>query len=416
MKIVLINTSDSAGGASIACRRLGFSLRQLGHEVTFLVKEKQTQEDWIVQVEDGLWKGESTHYAEKLFFLPYEASKKIRFQFSTASFGINIAAHPAVRNADILHFHWINKGFISFKGMRQLAALGKPIIWTCHDMWPFTGGCHYAGECTRYENNCGSCPFIKGDSEMDLSRQIWQKKKTLYSKINLHAVTCSQWLGNTAKSSGLFSNKPVTTIPNPINTLLYAPGYDPKPDSGTNFTVLFQAMNIDDERKGFVYLLGALQLVKEKYPDIAARIRILLFGKCNPETLAQIPFPVDYIGMLKNETDIIEAYRQADIFVIPSLEENLPNTIMESLACGVPVVAFASGGIPEMVQHLHNGYLSPVRDTSSLADGIFTLLKDQEQLRALSQNARLWAIDHYSEQVVAKKYVEVYQESLSLQP
>lgn len=416
MKILLINTSDSAGGASIACRRLGHSLIGQGQEVKFLVREKSRQEDWIMEADSGLWQGESTHYAEKLFFLPFEKNKKIRFQFSTASFGISLANHPAVKEADILHFHWINKGFISLKGMRQLATLGKPIVWTCHDMWPFTGGCHYSGECLHFQNSCGNCPFLKGNSPRDLSHRIWQKKRQIYEPLNLHVVTCSQWLGDTANSSGLFKKKPVTAIPNPINTDLYSPLKEVKTVENEQFTVLFQAMNIDDERKGFSYLLRALHLLKEKYPAISAKIRILLFGKCQPETLAQIPFPVEYAGILRQESDIIAAYRNADIFVIPSLEENLPNTIMESLSCGVPVVAFASGGIPEMVSHLHNGYLSPVRDAEKLAEGIQTLLKDQEQLRMMSQNARQWALDHYSEQVVAKKYIQVYQESLSLRP
>lgn len=416
MKITLINTSDSAGGAAIACRRLGMALRGENCPAQMLVKERTTDLPWVRSSKRFWWRTETTHYLEKLCFLPFEKNASVRFQFSTASFGVSLSRHSAVQWADLLHLHWINKGFLSLKGLQDLAATGKPLVWTCHDMWPFTGGCHYAGTCNQYQQPCGQCPFLARPSESDISHRIWLQKKALYDRLNLQVVTCSEWLSTAARSSSLFRNKPIHAIPNPIDTDRFAPAGPPLIKENATFTLLFQAMNIDDERKGFAYLLRAFQLLKTRFPTTAERLKILLFGKVLPETIARIPFPVEHAGILTREADIIAAYRKADLFVIPSLEENLPNTVMESLSCGVPVVGFASGGIPEMIRHMYNGYLAPVGDAQALATGIHTLLSEPHRLAQLADQARRWALEHYAAPVVAKKYMEVYRDSLSLRP
>ena len=412
MRVTLINTTDTVGGASIACRRLLTALHNNGTQATMLVKEQYSDNPLIQHVGWQNKLREAHHAIEKLGFLPYERDKSVRFSFSTAILGLNIAQHEAVKSADILHLHWVNKGFLSLHSLEQLAKTGKPIFWTLHDMWTFTGGCHYANECRNYQNQCGQCTaFLKQPAENDLSHQIWLKKRKIFAKMNLHIVTCSEWLGAAARSASLLRDILVTAIPNPIDTNKYTPATNKTPRTDGKKTILFQAMNVNDERKGFKYLLEALVILRQKHPNIASQVRLLVFGKSKPETFAGIDIPVETLGLLHSEEAIIAAYQQADVFVIPSLEENLPNTIMESLACGVPVVAFGSGGIPEMVKTGYNGYLANTKNAADLADGIAFTLDNPHRQQELARHARQKALDEYAEKVVAARYQKLYTDA-----
>jgi len=410
IKVALVNTSDIIGGAAIACYRLFEALKVCdGVEANLLVKEKFSEQTDIQLINNSFFKkkkGDLNFILEKLSFLPYERGKDIRFYYSNPNFGQDISQLPAIQDADIIHFHWINKGFLSFDSFQKIKALGKPIVWTMHDMWTFTGGCHYASACTNYENSCGNCNFLKSPATTDLSNQIWSKKKAFYQDLNIQFVTCSKWLSDVASSSGLLKSQKVTNIPNPINTDIFKPSIPSK--SKTN-TILFQAMNLSEERKGFQYLLKALESLKKTNPDFAKSIQLVIFGKAKGDLLENIGFKIEYLGLLKGEEAIIEAYNKSDCFIIPSLEDNLPNTVMESLACGKPVVAFNTGGIPEMVDHKKNGYIAQQKNVEDLANGIQWVLEDENRYNELSENAREKVMSHYSFEVVGSKYEEIYK-------
>ena len=160
---------------------------------------------------------------ERLYFLPFEKNKSVRFQFSPAIAGKDISTHPWVQEADIIHLHWFNQGFLSLDGLDKLFMLNKPVVWTLHDMWAFTGGCHYSGECSEYVENCGHCPFLRSRHAGDLSYTIHQKKKKIWKKTNLNPVACSKWLGSLAKESSLLRGKNISSISNPINTDQFKP-------------------------------------------------------------------------------------------------------------------------------------------------------------------------------------------------
>ena len=414
MKIALINTSDIQGGAAIACYRLAKALdEQEGIQVNMLVKEQLANDAFIVNANEGKFKtlkGQVQFALEKLSFLPYESSKSIRFFFSNPNVGQDISELPVIQEADIIHFHWINKGFLSFRSIEKLLALGKPIVWTLHDMWAFTGGCHYSKSCTNFTFNCGNCHFLKNPSDTDLSNSIWKKKKQVYKKGQLHMVTCSKWLKSVAETSSLLESVAVKSIPNPIDTTIFKPR--PKETSNGKYVILFQAMNINDKRKGLHYFLEALAILKKENPTFAEKIQLLIFGKDKSDALEGIDYDVRYLGMLSSQASIVKAYNQCDIFVIPSLEDNLPNTVMESLACGKPVVAFNTGGIPEMVRHEENGFIAPQMNSAELAKGIVWTLENKERYQHLSQNARNKVLDNYTNAVVAKRYINLYQSIL----
>ena len=400
MNVLLLNTYPH-GGAGIACQRLQIALKESEVEVSLLTMDQVP----------GKW----PFYAERLSFLPYERDKSVRFSFSLANFGHNICKHPAVQKADILHLHWINQGFLSLRNIQQLSQLGKPIVWTLHDMWAFTGGCHYSGACRQFLQECGQCPYLWKPGPKDLSHRIWKRKQAQFPT-DIQFVTCSEWLAQTARQSGLLKKYLIVSIPNPIDTQLFAPttvqeqaAYKKEHQIGTEaFLLLFVAMNVREERKGFKYLKEALELLKDRSPEIP--IELIVLGRASAEDLEALPYPSHLLGMIKDKQELAAAYSVADAFVIPSLEDNLPNTVMESLSCGTPVVGFETGGIPEMVDHLLNGFIAPQRNSAALAEGINWLFSlepaAKEQLR---QTARDKVEKQYSHSTIAEQYISLYQ-------
>jgi len=393
-------TTYPHGGAGIASRRLQAALLESGIQADLLTRN-DTQSRW-------------PFFAERLLFLPYERDKSVRFSFSLANFGANMANHPVVRRADVLHLHWINQGFLSLQNIRQLAELGKPIVWTLHDMWAFTGGCHYSGTCTHYLQSCGNCPFLRRPGPQDLSNRVWlRKKKKLPASI--HFVTCSEWLAQCARASTLLQNYPVASIPNPIDTSVFS---TIRSDERLNFRhqhgigetsllLLFVAVKVQDERKGFRFLQQALVSLKSRRPDL--EIDLLVLGHSRSESLPPLPYPAHPLGMINDVKQLARIYSASDMFVIPSLEDNLPNTVMEALACGTPVVGFETGGIPEMVDHLKSGFIAAQRDIEGLARGIAWVGENKEQMR---EAARLKAEQAYANPVVAQRYRRLYQQLL----
>ncbi len=414
MKVCLINTSDSGGGAPVACRRLLHALKP-DVDVKLLVQAKKSNEEAvesIIKNKADEIKAQTNFLLERIPFLLFqEKDKSVRFAFSTANTGTDISKNKIIKDADILHLHWINRGFLSIKNIKSLFRLNKPVVWTLHDMWTFTGGCHYAGDCDHFLNHCGDCKFLRNPGKYDLSRKGWIKKQEVYQQNEkLVFVACSQWLANVAKTSSLLKNFRVEAIPNPINTELYKPldkiairkKWNIVPDVKI---ILFGAANINDKRKGIIYLLEALEIIKKTGTD--SNIQMLLFGKNKALDVSTLPFPTKSLSIIHNENDLVEIYNLADVFVLPSLEDNLPNMVMEALSCAVPVVAFDQGGIPEMLHHQQNGYIAQYQSAADLATGIQWILNEESD--ELKHNARQKVLNDYSEKVVAEKYTKLYQ-------
>ena len=425
MKILLLNTDDFTGGAAIACRRLLKALRtHTDVEAKMLVQESRSGQEGVFQLNNS-WFAKKKAFLrfvlERIFFLFYEKSKEVRFAFNPAKFGIDITDNQMVKDADIIHLHWINFGFLSIDSLKKLFETNKPVVWTLHDMWAFTGGCHHSDDCENYQKTCGNCvKFLKNPADNDLSNQIWQEKKAIFQNANLTIVTCSEWLGNRARKSSLFEGIKVVSIPNPIDTNAFYPiekGLARKEFElpASKKYILFAAMRVDAVGKGFAYFKSALDIVYQQlktnglYPT---EIEILIFGQAQASDFESLPFKVNILGHLSDINKIAKAYSAASVFVIPSLAENLPNTIMESMACGTPVVGFDVGGIPEMIDHKSNGmppngYLANYKSAEDLAKGIQYVLQEADY-QQLYNNSRRKVIENYSEEVVAKRYQEVY--------
>ena len=415
MKVALINTADAGGGAPAACMRLLNALQSRQVAATLAVKEKMTANSGVVQVVPPFW-GKVNFFKERLpFILFHEKNKSVRFAFSTANAGSSIAHNPVVAEADILHIHWTNSGYLSVKNLKELFALGKPVVWTLHDMWAFTGGCHYSGGCENFLNECGNCWMLRKPHHDDLSHTGWVRKAAMLNKAkNLHVVACSNWLAGVAKSSSLFSMHKVSAIPNPIDTAVFAPRdkavmrikWKINPAAPV---ILFGAANINDRRKGIGYLVAALDKLKYQYEG-HPEPEVVIFGKNKHFDVKQLPFKVTELNIISSQTDLAEIYSLADVFVSPSVEDNLPNMIMEALACGTPVAAFNTGGIPDMVDHLQNGYLAEYKSADDLAAGIRYILAGHRSSMASAARAKVLA--NFTPETVAGQYITLYQNLL----
>ncbi|AQG80756.1 glycosyltransferase family 4 protein [Spirosoma montaniterrae] len=429
MNVVHLSTYHLFGGAAVAATRLHramLKLRELGASVnsTLLVgtsarQEAHKPEDGVVFLANNFL-AEQTAFgrfvAERLYFLPFERDRAVRFQFSPAAFGANLNFHPAIQQADVLHLHWINFGYLSLSTLQTLFDLGKPVVWTLHDQWAFTGGCHYTRGCNHYLNHCRQCPYLKNPGEHDLAYRIFERKLRLFENADVHFAPPSRWLADDAMRSKLLRRFPFTVIPYAIDQETFRPIDRTRANErlglpNTNRPrLLFGSANVTDPRKGFRYFAEALTRLREQQPDLDPEI--LVFGKGRSYLLDELPYPVQHLGVLTSADDVVAAYNAAEAMVVPSLEDNLPNTVIEALACGTPVVAFGTGGIPEMIDHQQNGYLAAVGSAQELADGLAFVLNHQ-QPAVLRQNARQFAENRFSEDVVASQLYDLYKSLMS---
>lgn len=416
MRVLLINTSERIGGAAIAAHRLLDSLNNNGVKTKLLVRDKQSDNISVVGLKHN-WKHIWNFLWERFVIFAHNKFKKNNlFSIDIANTGSNITSLPEFQEADIIHLHWINQGFISLKEIKKIAKSGKPIVWTMHDMWPSTSVCHHSGECDLYESHCQNCPLILGKKKKDLSYKVFKKKEKLYREANITFVTCSKWLKNKAEKSALLTNHEVIDIPNPINLNLFKPRDKAEVRKELNLPknkklILFGSVKITDKRKGIDYLVKACNEIVKDNPKSKEEWAIVTFGQNSDFLKNKIPFEVFSQKYITNDKDLVKLYNAVDLFVTPSLFENLPNMIMEAMACGVPCVGFNIGGIPEMIDHLHNGYVAEYKSAKDLANGIQWVLNEKEH-PSLAEEAVRKVAANYSEGNVAKKYFTVYNKVL----
>jgi len=416
MKVLHINFCDIHGGAAIAAYRINKALNFCGINSQILVKEKFSTDKTIIPVKKVKFSNLRTicgNIYELMYLKKYKKKKNVIF--SVAKVGVNIIDENSLKEADIIHLHWINGGIVSLKQLKKLSNLKKPIVWTLHDMWPFTGGCHYAGNCNKYKNMCGKCNILESEKTKDLSTQIFNEKKKIFDNMKMEVVCCSNWLANCAKESELFKDKKITVIPNCIDENLYKPIDSKIAKKILNLDInkkyiLFGADNsVKDERKGYKYLIESLKIFANS--EFNNNIELMVFGGVGEEK--NLPFKIRFFGRLHDDVSLNLVYSAADVFVAPSLEDNLPNTIMESLFSGTPVVAFNIGGIPDMIKHKFNGYLAKKNDSMDLCRGIEYILSNCNKNENIRKNCRNFAIENFNEENIANQYIKIYKNILT---
>ena len=407
LKVVHLCAQD-VGGAGNAAYRLHKGLQMSGVHSTLLVVNKQTEDSSVkVVYTPGSLSGIKERWNAILEGYPLRP-EGLEFFSDTAS-DIRLDLVREIQSANIVHLHWA-AGMIDYPRMPD-ALKKKTVVWTLHDMNPFTGGCHYAGDCRKYRGSCGACPQLGSVADEDLSRNIWNEKSRAFRGLNINIVTPSRWMGECARESRLFSGLPVTVIPNgfPLDVFKPYPKAAARRSLGvadSDRVILFGADSVVNARKGFKYLILALN--KFEAADSDKEVVFAFFGY-SPEAVGlETECRILDLGIISDENRLAEVYSAADLFVIPSLEDNLPNTVIESMACGVPVVGFSSGGIPEMVEHRKTGYLVETGDMDGLIKGIEWILKSHDAGIDFVTVCRQKAIAEYAMEVQSNRYVNLY--------
>ena len=413
MKILIVNSSDINGGAARAAYRLHRSLLEQGVDSQMLVQSKQS-DDYTVKtsgktkIQKGINILRPTLDSIPVAF--YKDRSKTLFSPSCLGFS-NIVNKINEINPDIVHLHWICGGMMRIEDISHIKA---PIVWSLHDMWAFTGGCHYDEECGRFVNECGKCKVLGSRKEEDLSKKIFHRKVKVYSSItDLTVVGLSKWLNNSSKKSTLLKNKRHVNLPNPIDTNTFKPFDKQKARElwclpKNKKLVLFGAIYAtSDERKGYNILSNAL--TKLNYKDI----QFIVFGSSGPSNQGDAITNIHYLGKLNDDISLITLYSAADVMVVPSLQENLSNTIMESMACGTPVVGFDIGGNGDLIDHKKNGYLAKYLNSDDLTKGISWVLSEMDNHNNLSIKAREKIVLNFDSDIVAKQYINLYKSILA---
>lgn len=417
MRVLIVNTAERTGGAAIAANRLMHALNHNGVETRMLVRDRKTDAPEVVNIPQSLRLKANFLWERSVIWLANGLKKQGIFQVDIANAGTDITAMPEFQWADVIHLHWVNQGFLSLNDLERILTSGKPVVVTMHDQWYFTGICHYSGGCDKYQTQCQHCPMLKGGGTWDVARRVFDRKRAMYQGRNLTFVGCSRWMADMARQSRLTQGHTVTNIPNAIDTDVFKPIDKQEARRRHNLPLdkkllLFGAQRITDERKGFRFLVEACEHIKMHHPTLPDRLGIVVLGGDAQSVKEALPLPVYSVGYLNNEKEIAELYNAADLFVTPSLQDNLPNTIVEAMSCGVPCVGFNVGGIPEMITHRQDGYVADYCDSIDFAQGIAWCLDEQRQ-PALSAAARAAAVATYSEQAAARRYQAIYQSALT---
>jgi len=427
MKVVHVSWMDSAG-AGAAAYRLHSGLRKLGVDSTMLVLHKTHSDPWV-RIPPMEYDGTVMSSAQDstagiqaimkndrrwaLLVSQYPNRSKNAEIFTDPFSDVRLQFVREVAEADIVNLHWV-AGLLDYPSMHRGLA-EKPVVWTMHDMNPFTGGCHYSDGCERYIQNCGQCPNLAAGTDDDASRYFHRIKALAYAATDLHPVSPSRWLSQCARQSSLMQEFSHRVIPNGVSTDVFQPrGREQLREKhliGGKKLILFGAASITIERKGFRYLGEALaRLAAGPERD---NIVLGVFGTISDTThIEQLPLPVIAFGHIADQKALAQIYSAADVYVLPTLADNLPNTIVEAMACGCPTVAFETGGVPDLIEHGRNGFLVRQRDVDGLVEGIRWAPCGGTARKEISAYCRKIALERYDETVQAKAYLALYTECL----
>ncbi len=414
MKVLHLSQSDIEGGAARGAYWLHQALQKAGVESNMLVASKQSDDPSVFGKSGKIHRG-LIELRSRIDGFPLSFYKNRHPLFSLSWFPNHDTETQITQiNPDLINLHWIGTGFLT---PESLSRFKKPIVWTMRDMWAFTGGCHYTGDCVNYMTKCGACPALKSQKENDLSRKFWQRKFNSWHSLDFTVVTISRWLAECVKESSILGQKRVEVIHNALDESKFKPmpkkvvreilGLNPEKK-----IILFGAINATtDERKGFQYIVPALQnLANNGFRD---NTELVVFGSSKPQAEPNLGMKATYMGNLNDDISLALVYAAADVTLVPSMQEAFGKTAMESLACGTPVVSFDSTGLKDIVEHQKNGYRSECFSWEDLARGIHWVLADEERWESLSRRARKKIEEEFTLTIQARAYLKLYEEVLA---
>lgn len=416
MKILHLSTDDFSGGASRAAYRLHTALLQNGIDSTMRVLVHQTANNKViagkgVRTFAEKVKGRINHKVQQFAERNWKTDNLIMHSFGQASAGIVSEINNS--DADVVNLHWI----VNLLSIEDIAKIRKPIVWTLHDMWAFCGGEHVVvddNQTARFRTGYLLNNRPKGESGPDLNRLAWESKKKHWAHQQFKIVTPGNWMARCAKDSVLFRDSPIKVIPNPIEMDYLWRSVPQK--------FARQVLGLGSDKKyvlsgsagGMPQLKGEdlLKFAMKKVVASESGIELLVFGQNQPIAHKDWPCKVNWLGPVRDDHVMSLIYSAADVMIVPSRVDNLPNTAIEAHACGIPVVAFNIGGLPDIVDHQRSGWLAPAFDIDDLAKGILWTLNDPERWQALSTAARNIALTRFSPDIVVNQYLQIYEQAL----
>jgi glycosyltransferase involved in cell wall biosynthesis/polysaccharide pyruvyl transferase WcaK-like protein/tetratricopeptide (TPR) repeat protein/SAM-dependent methyltransferase/sulfatase maturation enzyme AslB (radical SAM superfamily) len=418
--VVQVSTSDVQGGAAKAAYSLYRALKSQGVQGSFLVHSQLTRDSTVVEcaLQSSQPTAPDIFYAEAIHAALLKTGPADSY-FSWPILGCDISVNSAVLRADVLHLHWISH-FQSLQSLEALARTGKPLVFTLHDQWLMTGGCHYSQGCEQYRSDCAACPLCTAEGQL-LTQRVFRRKLEFVRTYKPTIVCPSRWMAERAKESAILRDCRIEVVPNCVELKEFKPL--PKAEARHRlgapvggFYILFGASDCGDHRKGFDLLARALSLGLSDGEFAAAvgdgKVRLVCFGSLHP-AVAESGFPVVVLGKLTNAEQLSVAYSCADLSVIPSRADNLPNTILESFSCGTPVIGANVGGIPELVLDGKTGLLFEPGNVVDLSTRILNAFKDQNNFAKLGAMCRQLVLHEYAPAIQAKRLSEIYWSLLS---
>ncbi len=409
LRVALVCNSDLMGGAAVVTHRLMRGLRNAGVDARMIVYTKLSADDENITIVGSRFHRGWLFLKERLrIFIANGFNRENLFKVSIATNGFPLHRHRWIKDADVVALNWINQGLLSLDGIAKIANLGKPIVWTMHDMWNLTGICHHAHSCTGYLKECGACPLLKGHDTKDLSHKIWLRKKHLYSTTPIKFVAVSNWLAEKCRESSLMHDLDVSVIPNsfPTSTFYTAPHATPQWHVGYKRNVIVMgAARLDDPIKGLSIAVQALNIIFNARPDIANSTMVVFFGDLRDASqLDSLNVSHVHLGRINDPRQIREIYASSRIVLSTSLYETLPGTLIEGQAAGCTPVSFGRGGQSDIIEHKKTGYIAKYMSPQSIADGIIWAIEnplDREMLRKS-------VMDKFDEKIIVAQYIKLF--------
>jgi glycosyltransferase involved in cell wall biosynthesis len=418
MRILHINTLDIEGGAARATLKLHKQLLRQNVNSTLLVLVKKGYDNDILNIER---KNISLYEKFRRFFLRLYLWMVANLYKHTNQgvFSDDRSCHHQKRiflhaeKYDLLNLHWIS-GFIDYRQFfKYMSSEKKPIVWRLADMNAFTGGCHYDFNCNKYSAGCGACPQLNSNNNNDLSSRIWKRKNTLFSMLNpeaIHLVALSSWMKEKVNKSPFFSKFPITLIPNGVNLNIFQPKDKKKIREALNISshkkvILCIAHSLSSPRKGLSYAIEAINTLDNIHDYVVITVGYLdkrISFKC----------PHFHFAWTSNNDELARYYNAADVFLFSSIEENFPNTVIESMACGTPAVGFAIGGVLDIIEDNVNGLLVEDVDSKKMSEQIVRIFSDRDHLREMQKNGLEKCKKNYDLDIQTKKYADLYKNIL----
>ncbi len=410
MKVLLLSTYDIFQGAARATYRLHQGLQQLGVESWLLVHKKFSDDPSVLAPRSAqemvIAQMRARIDQSPLQFYPHRTAG----YFSPQWLPDRLTQKIQALNPDVINVHWTQAGFMQ---LESLAKFQKPIILTLHDLWAMTGGCHYTEGCDRYQTGCGQCPQLGSSTARDLSSWIWQRKAKAWQNLDLTVVALSQWVADCVQKSPILQNYPLQIIPNgldpaqyhPVDKVLAKQLLGLQPDLPVIAFGALQASS--DRRKGFPLLEQILQQLR--HSSWGENVQLVIFGASQRPDSPTFPLPTRYLGHLSDDLSLRLVYSAADAFLAPSLEDNLPNTVLEAIACGTPCIAFHIGGMPDLIQHQVSGYLAEPFKIEDFVQGIIWVLGNRSSL-TFSPQAR----ERFTLESQAQAYRQLFEATTNL--